>query len=273
MSRSSLLSRRAARPARSPCPVSRAASPGDRIGGRFLNRRQQPLVRFRQPRRDGFGGGIPLRLRLSDLMGRQVERFSLGEDRLPGQVVANRLVQVLKPRQVRGQKDERVAVEPRRGSPGFEDGGGRRLRGGSGVAAVRMVDAEHDQAGLPLVRHVVSGPRRGMDAAEPAGFVQRGAQPDPDRLRHAIRVAAQLLGAVLGQLRDRRSCVVPVAGTVLVEVGGPGGQPPEGVPEDGGRFARQHAAELDAPVFDSALRGPGRRRRPEIDGAGDAPAG
>ena len=107
----------------------------------------------------------------------------------------------------------------------------------------------------------------------PPVFVQRGAQPDPDRLRHAIRIAAQLLGAVLGQLRDRRPGVVPVAGAVLVEVGGPGGQPPEGVPEDGGRFARQDAAELDAPVFDSALRGPGRRRRPEIDGAGDAPAG
>ena len=136
-----------------------------------------------------------------------------------------------------------------------------------------MVEAEHDQTGVPLVRHVVSGPRRGMDAAEAARLMQGGAELNADGLRNAIWVAAQLLGAVLGQLRDGRPGVVPVAGAILVEVGGPGGQPPQGIPEDGGRFARQHAAELDAPVLDAALGRPGRRRRPEIDGARNAPAG
>ena len=48
-------------------------------------------------------------------MRRQIEHFPLGEDRFPGQVVTDRLVEVLQPRQVRGQEDERVAVEPRRG--------------------------------------------------------------------------------------------------------------------------------------------------------------
>ena len=64
---------------------------------------------------------------------------------------------------------------------------------------VRVIDAEHDQAGLPLVRHVVSGPRRGMDAAEPARLAQSVAQPLPDRLLHPVLIAAQLLGAVLGE--------------------------------------------------------------------------
>ena len=89
--------------------------PGDRASRRCLDRRQEPLVRLRQPGRDGFGGCVPLRLRLPDLMRRQIEHFPLGEDRFPGQVVTDRLVEVLQPRQVRGQEDERVAVEPRRG--------------------------------------------------------------------------------------------------------------------------------------------------------------
>ena len=71
--------------------------PGDRIGRRRLDRRQQPLVGFRQPGRDGFGGGVPLRLRLLDLVGREIEQLSLAENRFPGQVVADSLVQILEP--------------------------------------------------------------------------------------------------------------------------------------------------------------------------------
>ena len=43
--------------------------PGDRIGRRRLDRRQQPLIGLRQPGRDGFSCGVPLRVRLPDLMG------------------------------------------------------------------------------------------------------------------------------------------------------------------------------------------------------------
>ena len=93
-----------------------------------------------------------------------------------------------------------VAVEPRRGPSRFEDGRACLLSRGSGVAVMRVVDAEHDQTGLPLVRHVVAGPRPGMDAAEAAGVAERRAQPVADCLDHPVLVTPQLLGAVFGQL-------------------------------------------------------------------------
>ena len=37
--------------------------------------------------------------------GTPIEHFPLGEDRFPGQVVTDRLVEVLQPRLVRGQED------------------------------------------------------------------------------------------------------------------------------------------------------------------------
>ena len=112
-----------------------------------------------------------------------------------------------------------------------------------------------------------------MNAGETAGFAERRLQPFPDSLRHPIRIAAQLLGPILGQLRDRRPRVVPVVGTVLVEVGGRARQPSERISEDGRGLSRQHAAELDAPVLDSPLRRPCRWRGTKVDRARDAPAG
>ena len=247
--------------------------PGDRIRGRRLNWRQQPLVRLRQPCRDGLAGGVPLGLGLLHLVGRQVERLALGENRFPGEVTPDGLVEVLQPGLVRGEEDEGVAVEPRRGPPQLEDGRGRGLRRRSGLAPVRVRGVQHHQARLPLVRNVVAGLRCDVNAAEAARLAQRGAQPLPYRLGHAVRLAAQLLGAVLGQLRDGRPRVVPVAGAVLVQVGGGGSQPPQGVSEDRGPFAGEDAAELDAPVLEPALRRARRRRRPEVDGARDAAAG
>ena len=163
--------------------------PGDRIGRRGLHRGEQPLVRLRQPLRDRLGGGLPLRLGLLHLVGRQIEQLALLENRLPGQVTADRLVQVLQARLIRGQEHERVAVQARRGPPGFQDVRGCPFRRRAGVAVIRMLGAEHYQAGLPLVRHVVSGSRPRVDAAEAAGVAERRAQPIADRLDHPVRVA------------------------------------------------------------------------------------
>ena len=78
----------------------------------------------------------------------------LGEDRLPGEVLADRLVEVLQPRLVGGEEDERVAVEPRRVAARLEDRLGGRLGGVAGLLAVGVVDAEHDQPRVEVVGHV-----------------------------------------------------------------------------------------------------------------------
>ena len=84
----------------------------------LLHRHQQPLVGLRQPGLDGAVRHGLLRLGLLHLLRVQVQRrHLLGQDRLPGQVLAHCLVQVLQPRPVRGEKHQGVAVEPRRGAP------------------------------------------------------------------------------------------------------------------------------------------------------------
>ena len=102
---------------------------------------------------------------------------------------------------------------------------------------------------------------------------QVGAQALLQLLHDLVRVALELLGAVLGQLGDRGLGRVPVARAVLVEVGGRRRQPPQGIAEDRRRLARHHAAELDPPVFEAAVGGRRGGRRAQVDGARHAPAG
>ena len=82
---------------------------------------------------------------------------------------------------------------------------------------------------------------------------QVGPQPLVQLGHDLVGVALQLLGAVLGQLGDRGLGRVPVARTVLVEVGGRRRQPAQGIAEDRRRLARHDAAELDPPVFEAAV--------------------
>ena len=205
-------------------------------------------------------------------MGREIERLALFEDRPPGQVTAHCLLQILEPRLIRSQKHQRVAIEPWRGAPAFKNGRGCNFRRGPGTSVIGVLGAQNHQACLPLVRHFVWRPRRPMDAAEAAAVAESRAEPIAGRLDHPVPVPAQLLGAVFGQLGDRGMGVIPVAGAILVEVGGRSRQSPQGIPEDGRRLPRQDAAQLDAPVFEPALGRSGRRRRAQIDRARHPPA-
>ena len=92
-------------------------------------------------------------------------------------------------------------------------------------------------------------------------------------MHHLVRVAFQLLGAVLGELGDRRLRGVPVARPVLIEVGGRCGQPPQGIAEHGRRLARHHAPELDAAVLQATVRGGRRGSRAEVNRARHTPTG
>ena len=76
-----------------------------------------------------------------------------------------------------------------------------------------------------------------------------------DFLRCGVGVGPELLGAVLGELRDRGLRGVPVARTVHVKIRGQLAEVPESVTKQGGRFAGLHATEFDAPVLQAAIGG------------------
>jgi len=132
--------------------------------------------------------------------------------------------------------------------------------------------AEDDEARLGLVRDVLARLRHRVDLAEVALPAQVGAQPLLDQLLDGVGLAGELLGAVLGELGDRRLRRVPVAVAVLVEVRRGRRQPPQCVAEDRRRLAGRHAPELDAAVLDAAVRGRRGRRRAEVHGSRDPPA-
>ena len=227
--------------------------PRDGRIGSVLHGNQQPLIRLGQPGGNRLRGSLALGLGLFDLMRRKIKRFALREDGLPRQVPPNRFVEVLEPGLVRCKEDERVAVEPWRGAPRFENGRCGSLGQGPWSLRVPVINAEHDETGFPLVRHLVAGLRSRVDAAEAAHFTQCGSQTTADCLRHPVRLSPQLLGPVFSQLRDGRSGVVPVAVTVLIQVGRAGGQPPQSIPEDSRRLSGEHAAELDSAVLNATL--------------------
>ena len=140
-----------------------------------------------------------------------------------------------------------------------------------GSLRVRMLGGQHDQPRVEVVGHVGARARQRVDAREVARLAQVGAQPLVQLLRHLVGIALELLGAVLGELGDGRLGRVPVARPVLIEVGRRRREPPQRIAEDGRRLARHHAAELDPPVLEPAVRRGRRRRRAEVDGARHAP--
>jgi hypothetical protein len=171
-----------------------------------------------------------------------------------------RFVQVLQARLIHREEDERVPKQPRRITAGLKDGFCRDLGGIPRLLGVGMVDTEHDEPRVHVVGHVLSGLRHGMDAAEVARPAQIGPQPLIQLVHHLVRIALELLGAVLSELRDRGLRRVPVARAVLVEVGSGAGEPPERVAEDRGRFSGHHTTKLHSPILNPAV-GSGRRGR------------
>ena len=112
-----------------------------------------------------------------------------------------------------------------------------------------------------------------MHATKLTCLVQIGSHTLSDLPSHRIRVALQLLCPVLGQLGHRRLGRVPVACAILVEIGGGGGEPSQGIAEHGGWLSRHHASEPDSPVFNAPVGRSRDGRRAKVDGTGHAAAG
>ena len=90
-----------------------------------------------------------------------------------------------------------------------------------------------------------------MNAAEVALALQVFPQAQVQLMDNLVRIALELLGAVLRQFGDRRLRRIPVARAVLVEIGSGTGQPPQGIAKDRWRLSRHDAAELHLPVLES----------------------
>ena len=264
---SSWSSRLPARSASAPGPVRRIACQETAASGLPCPWNQQPQVRLRQPPGHRLVGRLPLRLRLPGLMRVEVELLLLVEDRHPGQVPAQGLVEVLVARLVRRQEDQAVAEQPRRTAARLQDfprrGLGRIVR----VPRTGVLRGEHHQPRVEVVRHVRSRAGQDVDAVEAPAVAQVLLQPLLQLPGGPVRVGGQLLGPVLGQLGDRRLRGVPLPRAVLVEVGRLRRQSAQGVAEHRGGFPRHDAAELDPGVVDAAVRRRGGWRRSEVDGA------
>src|ERR1700687_1856941 len=111
-------------------------------------------------------------------MRRKIERVLFKKDRLPRQVASDRFIHILQARLVHCEEQERVAVKAWAVAARFEDRLRHNFGGVVGLLAVRMVDGEHDQPRVEVVRNVLSRLWHRMDPAE----VARPAQVDPKAL-------------------------------------------------------------------------------------------
>src|SRR5690606_21358627 len=234
--------------------------PLDRVARRRLDGDEEPEVRLGDPCGHRAVGGLLLCFGLPDLVGREVERLLLLEDRCRGKVAAHGLVQVLVAGLVRGEEEEGVAELPGLGPSGLEDRLRRGERRGLAVAAVRVVGAEDDEARLEVVSHILSRCGEGVHSTEVALLLEVLPEAAFYLARDRVRISPELFGPVLCHLRDGRLGRVPVARAVVVEVGSGGGEASERIAEGGGRLAGHDAAELDPPVLEPAVRRAGRRR-------------
>src|SRR5208337_3490271 len=99
-----------------------------------------------------------------------------------------------------------------------------------------------------------------MDAGKIAAPLQIASQTGLQFRGDLVGIALELLGAVFGELGNRRLGREPGAGAVLIEIGRGSREPSQRVAEHGRRFPWPPAAELHTPVFESAM-GSRRRRR------------
>ena len=247
--------------------------PADRPGGVVprLVRGQHPLVGLGHPLVHCLVGLLELGRDLADLEVVEVERVAVGVDGLPGQPLADGGPQVLEAGLVGGQEHQHVAAPPGPGPPLVQEPAGEFERlAAVGLGVVGGGRVEHHQPGRALVGHVAGGAGAGVNRGEEGGPGAGPVQAGPDGLVH-VGVGEVRLGPVLGQPGDGGLQRVPVAGPVPVEVHGLVRQLPQGVAEGGRRLAGLHAPELDGPVVEPLVGRLLRRRRAEVDGAGDPP--
>ena len=189
------------------------------------------MVGLGQARHHSAVGRLLLGLGLADLMRVEVQPVLLVEDRCPGEIATDRLVEVLQAGLIDRKEHQRVLEESRRIAAALQDGCGRRLRLVAGVFAVGIVDPQHDEPRVHVVGHVCARLRHRVDAAKVARSAQVSAQPLLDLGGDRVGIALELLGPILGELGDGRLRRVPVARAVLVEVGRRRAQTPQRVAE------------------------------------------
>lgn len=97
-----------------------------------------------------------------------------------------------------------------------------------------------------------------MHSGEFALVLRRG-EPSAD-LVVSVLLKETRLGAIGGRAADRLPEGIPILAVVFDEIGGPVGEPSQGIAEDSRRLARLDAAKLDRAVVD-ALVGLVQRRR------------
>ena len=141
------------------------------------------------------------------------------------------------------------------------------------IFAVGLVDAKNHEARVKIVRHIATRRRHRMNAIEVTHLAQVGSQARVQFVHNFVRVSLQLFGAVFGEFRDSRLRRIPVARTVLIEVGRGCRKSSQGIAEHCRGFTRHHTAEFDASVLDAPIGGARRGRGAQVDGSRHAPAG
>src|SRR5690606_27068570 len=127
----------------------------------------------------------------------------------------------------------RVAVEAGGSTPVLENLLGQLLGGAAGSFRVRVRCREYDQASLQVVRNIGAALGQCVHSGE-IPHVPDVVPDAPFQLAgDLVRVTAQLLGAVPGQLAHRRLGGVPGARAVLVEVGRLRGEAAQRIAEQG----------------------------------------
>jgi hypothetical protein len=121
---------------------------------RQLFRNQQPLIGLRQARDHGAVRRLLLGLGLLSLLLVEIERLFFGNDRRPGEISPQGLVEVLQPHLVGGEEHERIAIETRRVAARFQDRLGRDLRRVAALLAIGMLGRQDDEARIVIVRNV-----------------------------------------------------------------------------------------------------------------------
>ena len=124
-----------------------------RIG---LHRHQQPAIGLRNSRGHLGCRYLALRFRLPHLLRGEIEVLLIGDDRLPSQEAPYRLIELLEAGGVGGEEYQRVAVDARRITARLQNCLRLFECGAFSAAAVRVLDADHDEPRVHVVGHVLT---------------------------------------------------------------------------------------------------------------------
>ena len=175
--------------------------PADFRRARFLLRREDQPERLADEAVDGRRRLVDLRRSLGALISGQVEGFSVGDDRLPCQMLTGDGSQLSEPVGGSGDEHDEVAVEARSAVALGKDGARQRRRGGRGVVGVmgNVGRQYHEANAVVVVGHVAGAFGEHVQARECTARL--GGDPGSD-LVVGIAVGEVGSGAVGGDSGD-----------------------------------------------------------------------